>query len=82
MKQDKQGESELIGVHGYCNWCAKGYKQLRVEKQNYYAWREKTVLEQDAFPELSVEDRQLIISHTCVKCWSEMSFCGGEYETG
>jgi hypothetical protein len=35
------------------------------------AWKEGMLI-QDAMPELSADERQLLISGTCGKCWDKM----------
>lgn len=48
------------------------YKTLLVNKNAYRAWRHGEMLIQDAFPELSKEDRERLITGICPKCWKEL----------
>ena len=54
-----------------CPMChAKG--AVVVNEAGYQAWTEKGVLMQDALPELSVDERELLISGTHAHCWEKM----------
>ena len=49
---------------------------LKLDIRKFNRWRQKRENIQDVFPELSPEDRELMISQICGKCWEEMF--GGE----
>jgi hypothetical protein len=53
-----------------CKWCEKSY-ELNVLDKGFALWK-KGELIQDAMPELSADDRELLISGTCGKCWNVM----------
>lgn len=44
-----------------------------VDRAGYEAWRSGTLI-QDALPNLDIEKRELLISHTCSACFD--SLCG------
>lgn len=54
----------------YCEWCEKSY-ELEVPVKGFRLWK-KGELIQDAMPELSADERELLISGTCGKCWNVM----------
>lgn len=45
---------------------------LIVNEANYYEWLDRRMLAQDAFPDLSPGDRELLISRTCEFCFDSM----------
>ena len=42
--------------------------------------RAERMLMQDIFPDLSITDRELLISGTCAECWDKMFPTDGEQE--
>jgi RNase P subunit RPR2 len=52
---------------------------VNVNAEKYFQWKEGGVLIQNAFPDMSADNRELLISMTCGKCWDEM-FGGFEDE--
>ena len=60
----------IVGLHLKCNLCGVK-KDIAVDKKAYDDWK-NGMLAQKAFPELSAEDREWIISQTCPKCWDKM----------
>jgi hypothetical protein len=57
-------------VEKRCFHCGK-IARLEVPKSQFDAWR-SGVLAQDAFPNLSAEEREMLISGTHPECWKEM----------
>lgn len=53
-----------------CKWCEKSH-ELEVRKSGLNRWK-KGELIQDVLPELSADERELLISRTCGKCWDAM----------
>ena len=53
-----------------CFSCHKEFS-LNVEAEDFYDWREGLSV-QNAFPYLSADDRELLISRTCGVCWDEI----------
>jgi hypothetical protein len=53
-----------------CQTCAKRYTFL-IDPEDYYAFRHGTFA-QDAFPYLTVSQRELMISQTCGPCFDKM----------
>ena len=54
-------------IHATCNMCHKDY-DMWVEDEDYKEWLNGKMC-QDAFPYLSADDRELLISGTCGKCF-------------
>jgi hypothetical protein len=53
-----------------CKWCEKSH-ELELPKSGLNRWK-KGELIQDVLPELSADERELLISGTCGKCWDAM----------
>lgn len=48
--------------------CCKETTTLMVDLLAYTEWQEGKLI-QDAFPTMSIDDRELMVSRTCGKCW-------------
>ncbi len=68
--------TEQFKVFASCCMCG-AEKTLTVNPIGYLQWKGKQALIQDALPELSKEDRELLISGTCGECWEKM-FAGSD----
>ncbi len=44
---------------------------LFVDLDSYLAWQNGMLI-QDAFPELPLSERELLVTGTCAKCWDKM----------
>lgn len=64
-------EQAMVQFEKECFKCKKLYT-IRVPKQNYVQWRDHGILIQRAFPKLSVDLRELLISGICGKCYDDM----------
>jgi len=53
-----------------CNWCGK--KTVLTLPTEGIAKYNAGAFVQDAFPELSPAEREMIISNTCEGCWNKM----------
>lgn len=53
-----------------CIMCGKQHS-LEVSNQGYVAWYSGMNI-QDAFPELSADDRELLMTGTCPECWDKL----------
>jgi len=53
-----------------CHFCHKS-EDIKVQSEDYDKY-EKGMHIQNAFPYLTPAQRELMISHTCDKCWDEM----------
>lgn len=51
-----------------CPFCGRG-NEVEVNEEDYWDW-EDGVLAQNAFPYLSAEEREMLISGICPQCWS------------
>lgn len=54
-----------------CGICRTAQPPIVVPKAAYMAWKGGAYV-QDAFPTLSVDERELLISRTCPVCWDDM----------
>lgn len=54
-----------------CPICGK-QKTLLVDKENYENWLRREIHIQDAFPEMSADDRERFLSGYCPKCWDKL----------
>lgn len=61
---------EKISIFTTCPQCGCDNK-VRVFKDDLVKW-ENGALAQDAFPYLSADEREMLISGICPKCWAEM----------
>ena len=66
-----KGDSKNVVVEVTCPFCGK-VSVLTLPTDGYTAWKLNGVLVQDAFPALSAEDRELLISGICPTCWDGM----------
>lgn len=57
-----------------CPYCGKA-NEIEVNEMDYFDWDDGELV-QDAFPYLSVEEREMLISGICPTCWNKM-FGGG-----
>ena len=53
-----------------CPFCGKDHSVV-VEEHDYLAWEMGNSLAQDAFPYLSADDREMLISGICPQCWEK-----------
>jgi hypothetical protein len=60
----------MIDIKCQCIWCKVQFT-ITVERDDWEMWREG-LSAQRAFPYLSADERELLISGTCGKCWDEM----------
>ena len=62
--------NEIITVLTYCPFCGEEFS-VQVNSADYDAWKDG-VPAQVAFPYLSADERELLISGICPACWAEM----------
>ena len=60
-----------------CPFCGHA-NEVEVNEEDYWEWQDGA-LAQDAFPYLSADEREMLISGICPKCW-EKTFGGEEEE--
>ena len=58
-------------IKGTCPQCGKEWS-LEVEEKDYVDFMENGKFAQYAFPYLSMEDRELLISGICNECWQTL----------
>lgn len=51
--------------------CCGGVYCLEVNTEGFACWQSGELI-QNALPELSAEDRELLISKTCDTCWKDL----------
>lgn len=54
-----------------CRHCGEEHL-INVNARRYTEWKEGKELIQRALPELTPEERELLKTQTCGKCWDEM----------
>ena len=57
-------------VEVYCRFCGT-INYVEVEWPDYWDWQ-YGMPAQDAFPYLTPDEREMLISGTCPKCWDEI----------
>lgn len=62
------GETKLIRT--MCPVC-DAESAVRVNTAEWQAWKDGALI-QDAFPNLSANTREALMTGTCDKCWAEM----------
>lgn len=72
-----KGDSKNVTLAIICPLCGNT-SYLTVPTDGYTAWKLHGVLVQDAFPQLSAEDRELLISGICPTCWDNLFSCKDE----
>lgn len=68
----------MIEIRIRCVRCKKEYL-YQVTPEQYSRWTSGKGLIQDIFPDWKPEDREMLISQICPKCWSEL-FGGLNYD--
>ena len=53
-----------------CIGCGKSHT-VEVSEEGYFKWKAGAFV-QDAFPELTPDEREMLISGTCKPCWEEL----------
>ena len=54
-----------------CIFCHKGSPLMKVDRERFYEWQNGTYI-QNAFPEMTVNDRELLMTGTHSECWDKM----------
>lgn len=67
MKRNRK-EVTIITV---CPFCGHA-NEIEVNEIDYLDWSDGELLVQDAFPYLSADEREMLISGICPKCWDSM----------
>lgn len=65
MDQDK------INLQVTCRHCGTTHN-IRVGLDDLHAWQRGEKMVQDAFPYLSADKREILISRICPRCWDEL----------
>ena len=70
MNEIKTPTPSSIAITVQCRECKKNFV-ISVVKNDYEDWRQGLLI-QKAFPYLSAEIRELLISKICPECWDKM----------
>ena len=62
--------NDAVYVGCECPFCGK-YHDVRVSEADYWNWKGGE-LAQDAFPYLTAEEREFLISGICPDCWNKI----------
>lgn len=55
-----------------CLWCRKPNRVFILRRPDFDAWWDGLIFAKDAFPTMSAENREVLISGTHPSCWNEM----------
>ncbi len=61
----------MIIISTSCPFCGEEHEIL-VNEQDYCAWMDDELALRDAFPYLSAEEREMLMSGICPTCWDSM----------
>lgn len=61
--------NNAVCVGRKCPFCGE-YHEVLVSEADFAAWQGGELV-QNAFPYLSVDDREILVSGICPKCWAE-----------
>ena len=64
-------EKALFSITKHGSWCGN-WIVINMTYRQHEAYVEKTAYVQDIFPHISKEEREMLISGTHPKCWTEM----------
>lgn len=60
-----------VTVETVCPFCGC-VNEVTIEERDWYDWQFNAVLAQDAFPYLTADEREMLISGICPDCWGGM----------
>ncbi len=69
--QEMSNEKRIVTVD--CKHCEKTF-EIECLAINYKDWKKGKEVAQDAFPYLSAEERELLVSGTCDECWKKQGY--------
>jgi len=55
-----------------CVVCGRIHEPVVLDAEKYYRWKEDGECIQDVFPEMTKDQREILISGTCPECWDEL----------
>ena len=61
----------MMTVYTTCPFCGT-INEISVDADGYFNWKYNGELVQNALPELSADEREMLISGICPKCWDNM----------
>ncbi len=67
LNAETDGLEKEYTITSQCPFC-KVSKDIRVKLKDYDDWQDG-MLAQEAFPYLSAEDREMVLTGTCPQCW-------------
>ena len=63
--------AQKIKVTTQCPMCGRKH-DIVVDAEAYTNWRTGKGLIQECFPDMSAEEREMLITGTCPECWNDM----------
>jgi hypothetical protein len=78
MPQAEEQPQFLTKIGVSCRWCAKKH-EIIVKTKDFAAYQAGQ-LAQRAFPYLSADQREMLITRTCGECWHTMMVAAEELE--
>lgn len=67
-----------VCVVTYCPFCGKAH-EIEVNEIDYLDWQDGELV-QNAFPYLSADEREMLISGICPTCWDKMFGDGSQWK--
>ncbi len=64
-------QGNIVNIEVACVSCGNP-QHMQANADGYIEWRYGDKYIQEAMPELSVDDREMLISGVCGKCWNNM----------
>lgn len=71
IKREFKEDGTAIDITVTCPICTKEQPTFTVNARDHDAWLHGSLI-QDAFPYLTAEERELLVSGTCDPCWSDI----------
>lgn len=62
--------NDLVTVNIQCISC-HNWREVSFQRRDYDKWQGGELI-QNAFPYLNADDREMIKTHICPKCWNDM----------
>lgn len=60
----------MIMFSATCPFCGK-VTEIQIDAEGYNRWKSGTLI-QTAFPQMSTDDRELLITGICPPCWNSI----------
>jgi hypothetical protein len=70
---DLQYTEDGVELTVYCVFCGREQPKFYVSLSAWENYASGAMCVRDAFPELGTDERELLVSATCSKCWDEIT---------